>query len=197
MKKIKLFPVITLLASTSFFVSCSSDDNQILKSEQKLENKSFFHDLFKAQQSSNDNNYSIRAITDYVGTYTGTYVINSMLAGSGPGSYQDVLNKWIKIEVNETTQKINLEIESFKVGKMPANINIKMKDIAYTENGNTVSFQGTDNSGFSVLFVETPITVQGTIVKDGTNYTMTLNFQSDGEYGPMVINANVDFTGVK
>jgi hypothetical protein len=72
-----------------------------------------------------------------------------------------------------------------------------MENIPYTESGNTVHFQGTQINGFSVMFVDSDIDVDGTITKSGTTYTMELNFLANGSWGSMIINADVDFTGTK
>lgn len=195
MKYFKFLSVFALFGAL-FLTSCSTDDKDTQPTDQQIENKSFFHDLFHPDGLQSNSRYTTFAAGDYAGTYTGTYVINSMLVGSDK-KYDDVEDKSITITVNETAQTIDLEIEPFKVGSMPAYINILMENIPYTESGNTVHFQGTDPDGFSVLWVTTPITVDGTITKSGTTYTMTLNFLANGSWGSMIINADVDFTGTK
>jgi hypothetical protein len=196
MKYFKFLSVFALFGAL-FLTSCSTDDKDTQPTDQQIENKSFFHDLFHPDGLQSNSRYTTFAAGDYAGTYTGTYVINSMLAGSGPGDYDDVEDKSITITVNETAQTIDLEIEPFKVGSMPAYINIIMENIPYTESGNTVHFQGTQINGFSVMFVDSDIDVDGTITKSGTTYTMELNFLANGSWGSMIINADVDFTGTK
>lgn len=196
MKNFKFISAFSLLG-VLLFTSCSTEDNEIQAQDQQVANKTFFYDLFHADGVKSDSRFATFAAGDYAGVYTGTYVINSMLAGSGPGDYADVQNKTITITVNEAAQTIGLEIEPFKVGKMPANINIDMDNIPYTESGNTIHFQGTQIDGFSVLGVYSNIDVDATITKNGTSYTMQLNFVANSEWGPMVINADVDFSGTK
>ena len=197
MKNFKIITTFSVLLGVLIFSSCSTEDNQDLPLNQQVENKTFFHDLFNQQTVENSSGYATFAAGDYAGIYTGTYVINSMLAGSQPGDYADVQNKSITFSVDETAQTIGLVIEPFKVGKMPANIEIKMEDIPYVESGNSIHFQGTQLDGFSVLGVQSTIDVDGTITKNGTTYFMQLNFTANSAWGPMVINADVDFTGTK
>ena len=197
MKNFKFITTFSLFLGLVIFSSCSTDDNQDQPLNQQVNNKTFFYDLFNQQTAQNNSRYATFAAGDYAGIYTGTYVINSMLAGSQPGDYADVQNKSITFTVDETAQTIGLVIEPFKVGKMPANIEIEMEDIPYIESGNTIHFQGTQEDGFSVLGVYSTIDVDGTITKNGTSYLMQLNFTANSTWGPMVINADVDFTGTK
>lgn len=196
MKNLKFITAFALLSILSF-TSCSTEDNETQTQDQQVANKTFFYDLFHTDGMKSDSRFATYAAGDYAGVYTGTYVINSMLAGSGPGDYADVQNKSITITVNESAQTIGLKIEPFKVGKMPADININMVAIPYTETGNTIHFQGTQTDGFSVLGVYSDIDVEATITKNGTNYIMQLNFAANSAWGPMVINADVDFSGTK
>ncbi|MVX36055.1 calycin-like domain-containing protein [Myroides sp. LoEW2-1] len=197
MKNFKFITTFSLFLGVLILSSCSTDDNQDQSLNQQVENKTFFHDLFNQQTALNSSRYTTFAAGDYTGVYTGTYVINSMLAGSQPGDYADVQNKNITFTVDETNQTIGLVIEPFKVGKMPANIEIAMEDIPYIESGNMIHFQGTQVDGFSVLGAHSTIDVDGTIAKNGTSYFMQLNFTANSTWGPMVINADVDFTGTK
>lgn len=196
MKNFKFILAFSLLGIL-LFTSCSTEDNEIQAQDQQVVNKTFFYDLFHVDGVKSNSRFATFAAGDYAGVYTGTYIINSMLAGSGPGDYADVQNKTITITVNEAAQTIGLKIEPFKVGKMPANININMDQIPYTESGNTIHFQGSQDDGFNVLVVYSDIYVDATIIKNGTSYTMQLNFVANGEWGAMVINANVDFSGTK
>ena len=89
-----------------------------------------------------------------------------------------VPNRTVKITPN-SSNKFNLTVDGFSVGKMPANLYINVEGITLNSDG---TFSGRFNKGVSLLLTNYPAIINGKFFKSGNDTKIEFTLQSYGRY---------------
>lgn len=124
-----------------------------------------------SERASVTSNFTVDSV---VGNYKGE--INQVkMNGENKASVSD---RTVKITPN-SSNKFNLSVDGFSIGKMPAKLTINVTGITLNSDG---TFSGRFTDGVNLLFTDYPAIINGKFFKSGNDTKIEFTLQSYGRY---------------
>ena len=124
-----------------------------------------------SERASVTSNFTVDGV---VGNYKGEINQVKMNGNKKPS----VPNRIVKITPN-SSNKFNLSVDGFSIGKMPADLTINIKGLTLNSDG---TFSGRFPDGVNLLFTDYPAIINGKFFKSGNDTKIEFTLQSYGRY---------------
>jgi len=123
------------------------------------------------ERTSVTSNFTVDGV---VGNYKGEINQVKMNGNKKPS----VPNRIVKITPN-SSNKFNLSVDAFKVGRMPAKLTINVKGITLNSDG---TFSGSFSNGVNLLLTDYPANIRGKFFKKDNATKVEFTLESSGTY---------------
>ena len=124
-----------------------------------------------SERASVTSNFTVDGV---VGNYKGEINQVKMNGNKKPS----VPNRIVKITPN-SSNKFNLSVDGFSIGKMPADLTINIKGLTLNSDG---TFSGRFPDGVNLLFTDYPANIRGKFFKKDNATKVEFTLESSGTY---------------